>query len=220
MKYKVAQIDQDPHCEVMRKYEDQLSSDLTWALIEGSKYFEERSAAQIALRRIAERLAQLGIPYAVTGAMALFRHGYRRFTESVNILVTRPGLREIHRNLVGSGYRLDFTGSKALRDTELGVRIEFVLTGDYPGDGKLKPVAFPDPAAVAAEKDGLQFVKLTTLIELKLAAGMTSSDRLKDLADVQETIKVLQLPPEFAEQLSPYVRDKFRELWVPPENPD
>ena len=42
---------------------------------------------------------------------------------------------------------------------------------------------------------------------------MTGSDRMKDLADVQELIKLLSLPADFGEQLSPYVRSKYRELW-------
>jgi hypothetical protein len=51
------------------------------------------------------------------------------------------------------------------------------------------------------------------LRELKLASGMTNPGRLKDLADVQELIRVLQLPLEFAEGLNPYVRAKYSELW-------
>jgi len=33
------------------------------------------------------------------------------------------------------------------------VRIEFLVSGQYPGDGKPKPVAFPDPADVAVKID-------------------------------------------------------------------
>ncbi|MBA3356548.1 MAG: hypothetical protein H0U18_11575 [Pyrinomonadaceae bacterium] len=51
------------------------------------------------------------------------------------------------------------------------------------------------------------------LIDLKLASGMSAPHRLKDLADVQELIKIRQLQPEFAEQLDPYVRGKFFELY-------
>lgn len=36
--------------------------------------------------------------------MALFLHGYRRFTEDVDLLVTANGLRQIHRELNGHGY--------------------------------------------------------------------------------------------------------------------
>jgi hypothetical protein len=42
---------------------------------------------------------------------------------------------------------------------------------------------------------------------------MTSPGRLRDLADVQELIRTLRLPPQFAEQLEPYVRQKYHELW-------
>jgi hypothetical protein len=42
---------------------------------------------------------------------------------------------------------------------------------------------------------------------------MTAPDRLRDLADVQELIKIKSLNADFAEQLNPYVRDKYRELW-------
>jgi hypothetical protein len=54
---------------------------------------------------------------------------------------------------------------------------------------------------------------LPTLIELKLASGMTNPGRLKDLADVQELIRVLKLPADFSDQLNPFVRGRYSELW-------
>jgi hypothetical protein len=50
------------------------------------------------------------------------------------------------------------------------------------------------------------------LINLKLASGMTDPGRLKDLADVQELIKIKGLEAPFAERLHPFVREKFLEL--------
>jgi hypothetical protein len=194
-------------------YEERLTRDPRWAMSEGSSHFEQRSAVQDALRRIAARLDELGVPYAVVGGMALFQHGFRRFTEDVDVLVTEDGLRLIHERLEGLGYVPPFAGSKHLRDVERGVRIEFLVTGQYPGDGKPKPMPFPDPADVGVDIDGIRYLKLPTLVELKLASGMTNAGRLKDLADVQELIRVLKLPADFAEQLNPYVRDKYFELW-------
>jgi hypothetical protein len=199
-------------------YEQQLADDATWAMTEGGKYFEDRSAVQVALDRVSKRLAELGVPHAVAGALALFRHGYRRFTEDVDILVTRDGLKQIHEQLEGRSYLPVFAGSKALRDTKRGVKVKFIVTGDFPGDGKPKPVSFPEPTSVAVELEGIRYVNLTTLIEMKLASGMTAPHRLKDLADVLETIKALRLPPEFAENLNPYVREKFKELWTSPDS--
>jgi hypothetical protein len=194
-------------------FENRLSADSRLALSEGSLFFEGKGAVQEALRKIAKRLNELGIPYAVAGGMALFHHGYRRFTEDVDILVTPDALRIIHKALDGLGYVRPFAKSKNLRDTDAGVKIEFLLTGGFPGDGKPKPVRFPDPQAVAVEGDGIRFINLSTLIELKLASGTSGTDRMKDLADVQELIKLLRLPDEMTAQLNPSVRDKYLELW-------
>ena len=144
--------------------------------------------------------------------MALVAHGYRSTVADVEILVTPDGLETIHESLVGAGYRPLFEKSKNLRDTKTGVRIEFIVTGQYPGDGKPKPVVFPDPAKVAVEIDNVQYAALPTLIELKLASGMTDPGRLRDLADVQELIRTLQLSDDFTQQLDPYDRSKYVEL--------
>ena len=109
-------------------------------------------------------------------------------------LVSPVSLDAIHQSLVGLGYRPLFEGSKNLRDANTGVRIEFVLAGQFPGDGKPKPIAFPEPADVGVDIDGIRYVGLPKLIELKLASGMTNPGRLRDLADVQELIRVLKLP--------------------------
>lgn len=205
-----------PHGAVIASlptYEGRMSQDLEWALTQGSLFFEGRGKVQETLRRIVERLDALGVPYAVVGGMALFAHGFRRYTESVEILVTREGLKRIHEALEGRGYLPPIERSKHLRDAETNVRIEFLTTGGYPGDGKPKPVAFPDPEAVVEMRQGIKCARLTTLIELKLASGMSSAHRGKDLTDVEELIKVLNLPESLAEQLDPYVRDKYLELW-------
>jgi hypothetical protein len=180
---------------------------------EGDRHFQGESLVFKTMRKIARRLKALDVPYAVAGAMSLDAHGYRRLTVDVDILVTREGLQTIHRELEGLGYVPPFTGSKNLRDTEHGVRIEFLIAGEFPGDGRPKPVAFPDPSEVGIEIKGICYLSLPALVELKLASGMTNPGRVKDLGDVQETIKALGLPAEFADELNPYVRDKYLELW-------
>lgn len=195
-------------------YEKQLDANAGWALTQGSIFFEGRGAVHDALRKITKRLDELGIAYSVVGGLALFHHGYRAFTDDVDILVTSEGLRQIHEKLDGLGYLPPHSTSKHLRNTELGVKVEFLVTGAYPGDGKPKPIAFPDPATVSVESEGIKYLNLNTLIELKLASGMTGGiDRLKDITGVVELIKALDLSLEMAEQLHPYVRQKYRDLW-------
>ncbi len=197
----------------MITYEQRLDRDPRWAFREGSMHFEKESAVHKSLEKITRRLDELHIPYALVGAMAMFFHGYRRFTDDVDLLVTPEGLKAVHEHLEGLGYVPPFAGSKHLRDAETGVRIEFLVTGGYPGDGKPKPVRFPDPNEAGVEVAGVRCLRLPALIDLKLASGMTNPGRLADLGDVQNMIRELHLPKELAEQLDPSVRDKYLELW-------
>lgn len=199
-----------------------MSEDLEYALAEGGMHFDEKSAVHSTLRGITQRLNALKIPYAVVDGMALFVHGFRRFTEDVDLLVTRQSMDRVLQELEGLGYIQPAGTTTRLRDTQTGVKIEFLITGGYPGDGKPKLVQFPDPAQETITIDGLKVLGLSRLVELKLASGMSAAHRLKDLADVQELIRVLKLPRDFVDGLNPYVRDKFIELWTaiaqsPPE---
>jgi hypothetical protein len=74
-------------------------------------------------------------------------------------------------------------------------------------------VVFPDPAVAAERGSRVALLPLATLLELKLASGMTSPHRLKDLADVQEVIRIMRLPRTLAEGLNSFVREKYLELW-------
>jgi len=197
-------------------YEEVLRQGGESLLREASAFFSGAGPLHRTLRRLAQRLDAEGIAYALLGGLALAEHGYPRLTEDVDLLVTPSGLERFQERLVGRGYRPAFSDArKTFRDTETGVRIEFVTAGDYPGDGLPKPVAFPDPAApgVSIEVDGLRVVALETLIELKLASGTSAPHRLRDLADVQDLIVRLALPAEWAERLDPSVRAAYLDLW-------
>jgi len=196
----------------MEAFENTMRRGGSVALQEASNFFMKSSPVFQTLRSITQKLEQLGIPYAVMGGMALVAHGYLRTTEDVDILISGASLESIHRSLVGLGYRPLFEGSKNLRDAQTGVRIEFLIAGQFPGDGKPKPVAFPDPGDAAVEIDGISYLKLSKLIELKLASGITNPGRLKDLADVQELIRLLKLPITFSNELDPFVRQEFIRL--------
>ncbi len=181
---------------------------------EGLRYFMGQGSLNNALAQLAGDLKEHRIDYMVIGAVALMAHGYPRFTEDIDLVLTPEGLETFHRELIGLGYVPAFPGAKKrLRSTKDGVSIEVMTTGEYPGDGKPKPVSMPEPSTASTEIDGIQIVTFEKLIELKLASGMTAPDRLKDLADVQELIKIRRLQPEFAEKLNPYVKEKFLELY-------
>jgi hypothetical protein len=196
----------------MQTYESQLDADINWALMEGSMYFDGNNSVHRTLQRLVKRLEELGVDYAIAGAMAMFYHGYRRFTEDVDVLVTEKGLEDIHAALDGLGYVRPFEKSKNLRDTESGVKIDFLITGQFPGDGKPGPIAFPNPADVGKSIQGAIVIDLSRLIELKLASGQ-APNRIKDLGDVQELIKAIQVPLEIGQEIDPSLRGIFEKLW-------
>jgi hypothetical protein len=205
----------------LKPYERRLRESFGAVLREAGQFFMGQGDVYRTLQRLAERLEREGIPYALIGGLALAHHGLVRMTQDVDILMTADGLAAFKERCVGRGYVLAFAGAhKTFRDTETGVRIEVITTGEYPGDGLPKPVAFPAPDAVAEEREGIRVVGLETLIELKLASGLTAPHRLRDLADVQDLIEALQLPLALADRLDPSVREKYEELWKAAQSVD
>jgi hypothetical protein len=198
----------------MTTYEARLQDDYLELLKEASNYYMARGDVFTTLQNLTRLLEEEKIPYALVGGLALAAHGFVRMTQDVDLLMTREGLETFKRKFLGRGYVLAFPGAqKTFRDTETQVRIEILITGDYPGDGKPKPISFPDPSIVFTERGGMRVIPMETLIELKLASGMSAPHRLRDLADVQDLILSLKLPIEFSESLDASVRETFRELW-------
>jgi hypothetical protein len=191
----------------------QPSGDAFWKAADfAGRFFTGQSPVHAALGALAKLLDEEGIPYAVCGAMALNAWGYVRVTNDVDVLMSRDGLERFKQRALGRGYVEKFAGSKGVKDTVNGVGIDVLLEGEFPGDGKPKPVVFPNPS-VAVTRGGLRLMPLSRLVELKLASGMTAAHRLKDLADVLELVKAAKLPLDLAATLDASVRAKYEELW-------
>ncbi len=194
-------------------YEVSLRASFDTTLREAGAYFMKEGRLHETLHRLASRLEGEGIVYALLGGMALGEHGYVRMTEDIDVLLSREGLVRFCDRVVGRGYIATHPGAeRAFRDTESGVRIEILVSGEFPGDGRPKPVRFPDPSEAIAV-GGLRVLSLPRVVELKLASGISAPHRLRDLADVQELIKARELGENFAAELDASVRAKYLELW-------
>lgn len=183
-------------------------------LRESESFFAGRGAVHAALRNLVEALRGASIHYAIVGGMALNLHGFARQTVDVDVLLTKEGLVRFRGRLVGRGYVAAFTGAtRSFRDVATGVRIDFLTAGEYPGDGKPKAVAFPDPDAAAIDRGPYRVLSLEGLIDLKLASGLSAPHRMGDLVDVQRLVEVLRLPIELDARLDASVRAEYRRLW-------
>jgi len=178
------------------------------------EFFMRTDPVHKALTALSRRLEEEGIAYALIGGMALGYHGFVRVTQDIDLLLTNEGLQKFRDQLVGRGYIPLFPGAnKHFKDSIHGVNVEVITAGEYAGDGKPKEVIFPDPTTVSESIDGLNVVRLETLIELKLASGLTAPHRIRDLADVQQLIETLNLPEDLADNLKPSVRPEYLRLW-------
>ena len=137
----------------MRNLEDQVadsqpSHSFLDLYAEGQRYFMGQGSLNNAVARLTSDLKEHGIDYMVIEAVAMLAHGYPRFTEDIDLVLTPEGLESFHRELIGLGYIPAFPGArKRLRSTRDGVFIEVMTTGEFPGDGKPKPVSMPEPSA-------------------------------------------------------------------------
>ena len=172
-----------------------------------------QAEAQLALYKLTGILEAEALPYAIIGAFALIEYGHRRVTVDIDLVMREEHLQKFKQKYLGNGYEERAVGTGRLLDTEHGVNIDVLSTGRFPGDDKPKPIAFPDPALVALRGDRFALLPMNRFIELKLASGMVAPHRGKDLVDVQELIKSAALPISVADELDPWVRTKFLELW-------
>jgi len=172
-----------------------------------------QAEAQLALERLTAILEADGLPYAIIGAFALNEYGHRRVTVDVDLVMRDEHLQEFKRTHLGRGYAERVPGTGKLLDTELGVNIDVLSTGRFPGDDKPKPIAFPDPAVTALRGKRFALLPMPRYIELKLASGIAAPHRGRDLVDIQDLIKSAALPAALADELHPSVRTKYLEVW-------
>ena len=166
-----------------------------------------------ALAALQARMEQENIPFAVVGALALRQHGYARFTEDIDIVVTPEGLVKIHERLVGRGLVPTAAGlRKKLRDTVNKVNVDVIAAGEHAGSAE-SPVIYPSPEAsdFDVRTGGVRYATLEAMIRFKIASGVWGK-RLRDLADVQELIRIHALDASYALQLPIELRAKFAEL--------
>jgi hypothetical protein len=156
-------------------------------------------------------LAEAQIPHAVLGGIAVCLHGYQRNTVDVDLLVRRQDSFAVRENLQREGFAWDEEDKEF--SSPSGVAVQFLVAGDRAGSGS--EVRLPDPsdASVITEIEGLPVLRLSKLIESKIACGEGSLRRThKDFADVVELILQNRLDGSFARYLHKSLRATYRQL--------
>ncbi|MCA9263372.1 MAG: hypothetical protein KDA60_05965 [Planctomycetales bacterium] len=161
--------------------------------------------------RCHQSLRQAQIPHSICGGVAVCLHGYQRNTTDVDIIIDARDSGQVKERLVAAGYEWD-EGAKEFR-TPGGIAVQFLIAGTPAG--KDSEVAIPQPLGDSnvEEREGLSVVRLSRLIEMKIACGTGSMRRThKDFADVVELIAIRNLDGAFAQHLHKSLRKTFGEL--------
>jgi len=161
--------------------------------------------------RCQELLTAANIPYSVAGGVAVCLHGYQRNTTDLDLLIRSEDSAEVKAVLSDAAFEWD-ADEHEFR-TQSGVAVLFLVAGDRAG--RDSEVRLPDPAVddnVTRIEDH-PVLRLSRLIEIKLACGTGSMRRThKDFADVVELIAIRQLDSGFAGYLHKSLRETFRQL--------
>ena len=183
--------------EFVLDYHQRLNADRRWAWEEGDAYFQGESQVFVAYRAVEERLKEAEIRYALAGVLAMFQHGYRRFSTDVEFWIAPGDWPAIEVQFLGNGY-LRIGSSTIIRCERTGVTLIFSLCEKLSDSTEII--------------DDIPTVTLAALIESKLILGRAPW-RLSALSDVQELIRVIDLPAGFAERLDASVQTEYLNKW-------
>lgn len=154
-------------------------------------------------------LTDAEISHSVCGGVAVCLHGYQRNTTGLDLIIERERANDVRQILESAGLQWDEV-NKEFR-TAGGIAVQFLMTGDRAG--KDSEVRLPSPTGELNVEtiEGLPVLRLSRLIEVKIACGADNIRRMhKDFADVVELIAIRKLDGTFAKYLHKSVRDIFR----------
>jgi hypothetical protein len=164
-----------------------------------------------AAARCHEVLAAAEIPHAVLGGVAVCLHGYQRNTVDVDVLVRRIDSEAVRINLERAGFVWNAKDKEF--NSPSGIAIQFLLAGDRAGPDSEVPLPDPSDDRAVTEIEGLPVLRLSRLIETKIACGTGNLRRThKDFADVIELILQNRLNSSFARYLHKSLRQTYRQL--------
>ena len=161
--------------------------------------------------RCHELFQQADIPHSICGGVAVCLHGYQRNTTGVDFIINAQDSAQIKELLLVAAYEW-FELEQEFRSPS-GVAVQFLISGSKAGKGS--EVTIPEPLGDlnVEEREGLSVVRLSRLIEMKIACGTGSLRRThKDFADVVELIAIRNLDSSFARYLHKSLRKTFKEL--------
>ena len=162
-------------------------------------------------QRCSELFNKAEIPYGICGGVAVCLHGYQRNTVDIDLVIRPEDADRVRSLLEANGFTWNPNESEFT--TEDGFVVQFLVAGTKAGKGSEVKIAVPEGELNVEEIEGMSVVRLSRLIEMKIACGTSNLRRThKDFADVVELIAIRDLDGSFSRFLHKSVRSTFRDL--------
>jgi hypothetical protein len=135
-------------------------------------------------------LQVIDCPSVVAGGWAVWSHGYfGRMTQDIDIVLPLARIGDFLQAAALSGFEVLAQPEgfwPKLRHKDTDVKVDILPEGARPGTvTRPAPTTIPHPVLLGAKGSQLTYITLSTLVELKLAAG-----RPRDESDVAELLRV------------------------------
>jgi len=157
---------------------------------------------------ISNILEKNNIDFCFVGGATLIGYNYRRTTDDIDILVSKMNKNEL-MSLKGRCFKPAFQGAKRkFIWNNPQIKIDILFSGD-----EKKSLVFEEPKEISVIFNGVPVISLEKLIEHKLASGTFSSDRYKDLADVQELIRINKLHKNYGSNFREDLEQVYIKIW-------
>lgn len=162
-------------------------------------------------QRCSGLLNKAGIPYGICGGVAVCLYGYQRNTVDVDFVIRPEDSDRVRSLLEANGFT--WNSEEVEFTTADGFAVQFLVAGARAGKGSEVKISVPEGVLNVEEIEGMSVIRLSRLIEMKIACGESNLRRIhRDFADVVELIAIRNLDGSFARFLHRSVRSTFREL--------
>jgi hypothetical protein len=152
-----------------------------------------------------------GVSIPSVAASRFFLHGYQRNTVDLDLIVEREDSDQVRKALESTGFIWNENNKEF--QTPAGIAVQFLVAGESAGSGLEVVIPKPSGEDNVETIEDLTVLRLSRLIEMKLACGSAHVRRThKDFADVVELIAIRNLDGSFSRYLHKSLRKTFREL--------
>jgi hypothetical protein len=161
------------------------------------------------LQSLARGLSESAIDYAIAGDMASFAHGFRQYSDRIELIVNSPAS---VAPLADDGYTRASHNPGIWRDSESGVRIDFLFAGSRSLRNRPLPFAIPEPREITIRIAERPYLRVEWLLNLKLGPTLNREDAGVE-AGVIWLMRAQRLPRTFADRLHSSVRLEYQRIW-------